>query len=111
MSAEAFFKKIDTAATAAPDVATSIDAIFQFDIQGDGGGTYVLNLKSGRTSDFLSIGPSSDAQVKISVSSSDWQDMLDGKLDAMAAFMGGKIKLDGDMSLAMKLPKILKMGR
>lgn len=111
MSAEAFFQKINTAAEAAPDVATSIDAIFQFDITGDGGGTYTLNLKSGRTKDFLIVGPSSDAGVKITVSSSDWQDMLDGKLDAMAAFMGGKIKLDGDMSLAMKLPKILKMGR
>jgi putative sterol carrier protein len=111
MSAEAFFNKINSAAEAAPDVATSIDAIFQFDISGDGGGTYVLNLKSGRTKDFLSVGPSDDAQVKISVAGSDWQDMLDGKLDAMAAFMGGKIKLDGDMSLAMKLPKILKMGR
>ena len=33
--------------------------------------------------------------------------MLDGDLDPTAAFMSGRLKVDGDMGLAMKLGSIL----
>jgi len=33
--------------------------------------------------------------------------MANGELNAMAAFMQGKIKISGDMSLAMRLQSIL----
>jgi putative sterol carrier protein len=33
--------------------------------------------------------------------------MLDGKLNATSAFMAGKLKVKGDMSLAMKLQSLL----
>ncbi len=33
--------------------------------------------------------------------------MLDGSLNPMTAFMSGKIKVNGDMSVAMKLPQIM----
>ena len=32
----------------------------------------------------------------------DWLDMLHGKLDGQMAFMSGKLKIKGDMALAMK---------
>lgn len=33
---------------------------------------------------------------------------LTGQLDATAAFMGGKLKIKGNMALAMKLQKLMK---
>ena len=39
-----------------------------------------------------------DADTTIKVAWSDWQDMADGKLDGMTAFMQGKLKVEGDMS-------------
>ena len=43
------------------------------------------------------------ADTTIKVDWQDWQDMADGKLDGMTAFMQGKLKVEGDMSNAMQL--------
>ena len=43
------------------------------------------------------------ADTTIKVNWQDWQDMADGKLDGMTAFMQGKLKVEGDMSNAMQL--------
>jgi putative sterol carrier protein len=47
------------------------------------------------------------ADTTIKVAWSDWQDMADGKLDGMTAFMQGKLKVEGDMSNAMQLQGVL----
>jgi putative sterol carrier protein len=43
------------------------------------------------------------ADTTIKVSWADWNDLADGKLDGMTAFMQGKLKVEGDMSNAMQL--------
>lgn len=48
-----------------------------------------------------------DADCTVQVSMSDFVDMAEGRLNAMNAFMGGKLKVLGDMSVAMKLQTIL----
>lgn len=48
-----------------------------------------------------------DADCTISISSEDLADMLSGDLNPTSAFMGGKMKVDGDMSVAMKLGSIV----
>ena len=48
-----------------------------------------------------------DADTTIKVTWSDWQDMADGKLDGMTAFMQGKLKVEGDMGNAMQLQGVL----
>ena len=48
-----------------------------------------------------------DADTTIKVAWSDWQDMTQGKLDGMTAFMQGKLKVEGDMAVAMKLSSVL----
>lgn len=47
------------------------------------------------------------ADTTIKVAWSDWQDMADGKLDGMTAFMQGKLQVEGDMSNAMQLQGVL----
>ncbi len=47
------------------------------------------------------------ADTTIKVAWQDWQDMADGKLDGMTAFMQGKLKVEGDMSNAMQLQGVL----
>ena len=47
------------------------------------------------------------ADTTIKVAWSDWQDMSEGKLDGMTAFMQGKLKVEGDMSNAMQLQGVL----
>ena len=48
-----------------------------------------------------------DAACTISASMDTFQDLFAGELDPTAAFMTGKIKIDGDMGVAMKLGQLL----
>ena len=38
----------------------------------------------------------------------DFAAMIGGQLDGMTAFMTGKLKIEGDMGVAMKLQSILR---
>ena len=48
----------------------------------------------------------SDADCTISVTKDDFIALASGNLDPMMAFMSGKLKVAGDMSVAMGLQKI-----
>lgn len=47
-----------------------------------------------------------EADATIKVSLEDFGSLLSGDLNAMGAFMSGKLKIDGDMGVAMKLQKL-----
>lgn len=48
-----------------------------------------------------------DADCTVKIAKSDFIDMSQGKLDSMSAFMTGKLKIEGDMGIAMQLGSIL----
>ncbi len=48
-----------------------------------------------------------DADCTLSADAETFQAILDGETNATAAFMGGDLRMDGDMSTAMKLGAIL----
>jgi putative sterol carrier protein len=87
------------------DDVTKINAIYQFNITGDNGGNWwVDTTKSGGE---VGSGDKADAKCTITMSDSDFVDMVTGKLNGQMAFMTGKLKIKGDMSLAMKLGNVL----
>jgi len=47
-----------------------------------------------------------DADATVKVTLDDFANLLKGDLNPMTAFMSGKIKVDGDMGVAMKLQKL-----
>ena len=48
------------------------------------------------------------ADCTLKMDFADLSDMVGGKLDGMTAFMTGKLKIEGDMGVAMKLQSILR---
>ena len=47
---------------------------------------------------------SADCTVKVTMA--DFQALVNGRLNPMTAFMSGKIQVDGDMGVAMKLQSL-----
>ena len=82
-----------------------IDAVYVFDISGDDGGTWTIDFT--KDEDFVSEGSSDDADCTIEVSDSDFVGMWNGDLSGQQLFMMGKISVDGDMGLALKLQKFI----
>jgi putative sterol carrier protein len=48
-----------------------------------------------------------ETDCTIGISMENLQAMLDGELNGVSAFMSGKIKVEGDMSVAMKLQSVV----
>ncbi len=82
--------------------AAAIGAVYKFVLSGDGGGTWVMNLKDnpGVTE---GEGP---AACTIKMAATDYVDMLEGRANGQQLFFSGKLKIEGDMGLAMKLQKL-----
>ncbi|MGH7963134.1 MAG: SCP2 sterol-binding domain-containing protein, partial [Candidatus Binatia bacterium] len=46
--------------------------------------------------------------ITLAMKESDYLDMINGKLNGQVAFMTGKLKIAGDMGLALKLQSLFK---
>jgi len=69
-------------------------------------GQWYLDLKNGSGSCGEGAAPNG-ADCEMSLDSEDFAKMFKGELKAVSAFMGGKLKIKGDMGLAMKLEKLM----
>jgi putative sterol carrier protein len=83
----------------------SINSIYQFSLTGDDGGDWVIELTDAAQE--VREGLDENAKCAITMTSSDFMGMIDGSLNPQMAFMTGKLKVKGDMSLALKLQAVL----
>ena len=88
-----------------PEQAADINATLQFDLGGEGGGQWYLAVAEGKVSTAAGMAP--NPQLTLSVSAADYLALFNGQLNPMNAFMTGKLKVKGDMALAMRLQKFL----
>lgn len=79
---------------------SGIDGTVRFVIEDEG---TVRIDESGATAD----PGDGDADCTLTANAETFQDILGGDLDPTAAFMSGRLKVDGDMGLAMKLGTLL----
>ena len=89
------------------DKASGTNATIQYDISGDGGGTWNAVIKDGSCA--VSQGAAATPNLSLQIAAQDWLDMLSGKQSGQMLFMSGKLKVKGDMGLAMKLGSMFQM--
>ncbi len=91
-----------------PDKAQGVDAVIQFDLSGPQGGQWVATIKDGTCA--VEKGTVENPKLTLMADALDYVGIFTGKVNPMAAFGEGKIKLKGDLGLAMKLMNFFKMS-
>jgi putative sterol carrier protein len=92
--------------TAKPELARDINAVVHFNITGENGGTWTVDLT--RPDNWVSQGAQGTPKMTITVSDADFVKIRQKQLNAQMAAMQGKLKFKPmDMALAMKLGKLL----
>lgn len=91
-----------------PEKAQGTDAVIQFDLSGDQAGQYWVNIENGTCTAGQGQPPEAP-KMTIRASSGDFYSLVTGNLNVMQAFMSGKIKVQGDMGLAMKMAGMFGM--
>ncbi|XP_064604519.1 LOW QUALITY PROTEIN: hydroxysteroid dehydrogenase-like protein 2 [Liolophura sinensis] len=89
------------------ELVKSVDGVFVFDLKGSEPGTWYLDLKNGSGNLGDGGAPSGDAGCTMIMNSEDFVRMFKGDLKPTNAFMSGKLKIKGDMGLAMRLEKLM----
>jgi putative sterol carrier protein len=82
-----------------PEKAQGVTKVIQFDFEGREPGAWTMHLDNGVYS--YHEGPAENPNATVSVDSDDWLKILKNEMNAVSAFMSGKIKIKGDMSLMM----------
>ncbi len=90
-----------------PEKAQGLDVILQFKFTGAEPGDWYAEIKDGKVSVQPGVHPS--PKMTLTADSDDYIKLFTGQLDPMQAFMAGKLKLSGDLNLAMKMTQFFKM--
>ena len=101
---EVFEQHIPGRLESKPELVEKINAIYKFVVEGDNGGTWLVDLTQagGKVTE-----GDGNANCTVTVTNQDFVDIVTGKLNGQMAFMTGKLKVAGDMALAMKLGSVL----
>ncbi len=86
----------------------SMNAVYQFEITGEGGGDWYVSLASGEVS--VAQGKAEKPSITLTMDANNFMDLIAGKLNGQTAFLTGKLKIKGDMTLAMKLQSVFALG-
>ena len=97
-----------TAENLIPEKASDVEAAVAFDLSGPEGGQWTVKIDHGTAT--VEEGIADGADATISMDGSDYVDMMTGKLNPMMAFMGGKVKVSGDLNTVMKFQTMFKTG-
>src|SRR5258708_2660806 len=83
-----------------PEGAKTVQAVFQFELSGEGGGTYHVTVDKGTMK--VDEGPHPSPTSTIKMTGDDWVKMVNGQLNGAMAFMKGQMKVTGNVLMAQK---------
>jgi len=89
-----------------PEKAQGVNAVIQFNFTGAETGNWNAEIKNGTVEVKQGVHPA--PSISVTADSADYIKILTRELDPMQAVMQGRLKLQGDMGLAMKLTQFFK---
>jgi len=103
MTTQFIFDEIAKGMVADPSLVSKVGGVFHFKIDGK---SWTVDLKNG--SGFVKQGAPEKADVTITIAEADFVNLMTGQANGQSLFMQGKLKMQGNMGLAMKLDKLPK---
>jgi putative sterol carrier protein len=91
-----------------PEVAEGVDAVIQYRLTGEEGGDWIVTIRDSKCT--VAQGLAENPKMTMTADAKDFKDVLTGKANGMQYFMQGRLKLSGDLNLAMKLTTFFKMS-
>ncbi|WP_075981675.1 SCP2 sterol-binding domain-containing protein [Bacillus massilinigeriensis] len=88
-----------------PEGISGVNVTYQFNLSGEEAGVY--QLKFAEQTGKLIEGENEKANCTLKLSDKNFLKLINGTLNPTTAFMMGKVKIEGDLGLAMKLQSIL----
>ncbi|WP_079505363.1 SCP2 sterol-binding domain-containing protein [Mesobacillus jeotgali] len=99
------WQEIEKVMNEKPEPIQGMSVVYQYDITGDDSGTFQLLITNGTAR--VTEGTEASPDCTLKLSDINFKKMIMGKLNGTAAFMTGKLKIQGSMGLALKLEGIL----
>ena len=105
---EAVFAEIEKNIKADPGMVSKVGGVYQFDLTLSSGQVqkWTVDLKNAPGSVNQSAAPNK-ADCTMALKEDDFVDMMLGNNDGQTLFMQGKLKISGNMALAMKLGQVV----
>ena len=88
-----------------PETSKAVNSIYEFNITGDNGGVWTVEINKDKGA--VQAGSTGAAKCIVTAAAPDFMNIVSGKMNPQMAFMSGKLKIKGDMGLAMKLQKVI----
>lgn len=101
MLEEKLIKKLNERAKRVKD----FKSVMAIDLKGEGGGRFVIDF--GKHPLEVIEDATKAAESTIIMDGTAFEEMLSGKLNPQMAFLSGKVKVDGNLGLAIKLGQLL----
>ena len=86
--------------------AQGLNAIFQLDITGEGGGTWNVEIKNGACQ--INEGTHESPNVTLTMSTETWLGIVNRELNGIQAFLSGKLNANGDFMLAQRIEQLFR---
>jgi F420-dependent oxidoreductase-like protein len=103
-SPTALFAKVTQRVAADPTLVQRVNAVYQFNVHGDDGGAWVVDLKNGAGE--VWSGQHEAADCIISMNQDDFVALASGRINPINAFMQGRIRVQGDIMMATRLQSL-----
>lgn len=98
MTVNGFFEGLEPKLNAKPEMFCEMDCLYQFMV-----GTFAYNILIKDSKATVTEGEASSPNCTVIISEKDFIDILSGKLNGQMAFFTGRLKVAGDIGMALKL--------
>ncbi len=89
-----------------PERADGVNMTIQVELSGEGGGIWHVRIADRQCT--VNTGPAPTANATISMAAHDYVALINGDLNPVAAFMQGRVRIQGDLAALLQLQNLFQ---